>query len=112
MIQVTPRKYLTFLSLVFLFLAVAFFALAVYGPVTQVAFKIEDGVVYRKIANGLVGANCFDKKGNKVIAPSRWFGLEWTQVASVNDPKYQSMSIICNDYSGGTQSASVQGNVS
>ena len=104
MIQVTPREYLTFWVLVPLF-AISF-ALAVYGPVTQVALKIEDGVVYRKIVNGPVGAHCYDEKGNKVIAPSRWFGPEWIPVASAKDSTAQ-FSITCYGYFYGTQSASV-----
>lgn len=106
----TERDYLAHLGLVVFGLFV--FVLAVYGPVTQVAFKIEDGVIYRKIANGPVGAHCYDEQGNKVIAPSRWFGPEWTPVASESDPSAQSMSITCHGYFYGTQSASVRGDVS
>ena len=110
MITMTEREYLTFWGLVFL--AVIVFVLAYYGPVTQVAFKTENGIVYREILNGPVGANCFDEQGNKVIAPSRWFGPQWTPVASANDPAAQSMSITCHGYFYGTQSASVQGDAS
>lgn len=106
----TLRERLTYVGLAFL--AVIVFVLAHYGPVTQVAFKTENGIVYREILNGPVGANCFDEQGNKVIAPSRWFGPQWTPVASANDPASQSMSITCHGYFYGTQSASVQGDAS
>jgi len=78
---------------------VGFGSLLVWYGDTEVAFKEEGGILYRQIKNGRVGANCYDENGTKVIAPSRFFGPEWTPVAESKDgDEIHTYSIACYPY--------------
>lgn len=70
-----------------------------YGN-TEVAFKVQDDMLYWQIKNGRVGTNCYDGDGTKVIAPSRVAGPDWMPVASLEDISKdgKTYSITCFPY--------------
>ena len=76
-----------------------------YGS-TAVALEPNDGILYRKIQNGRVGAHCYDETGEKVIAPSRFFGPEWIEVTKLTGDG-KTYGITCHPYASLSDSAPV-----
>lgn len=78
---------------------VGFWGLFIWYENTEVAFKVEDDILYRQIKNGRVGANCYDGDGAKIIAPSRFFSPGWTPIAELKDSDANHIySIVCYPY--------------
>jgi len=84
---------------ILLAMVVLFSGLFIWYGSTEVAFELRDDGVYRKIKNGRLGANCYNESGERVIAPSRFFGLEWTLIEA--EPQSgETFSILCKPYRG------------
>ncbi|MBI1839013.1 MAG: hypothetical protein HYR95_01795, partial [Candidatus Colwellbacteria bacterium] len=70
----------------------------IYGR-TEVALVRNGGEIDKKIKNGLIGADCHNEKGEKVVAESRWFGKEWSHFASVNAAtEGRVITLSCKEY--------------
>ena len=90
----------SFFMIMILFMVMVFGSYAVVYGNTEVALEAKDGILYRQITNGRVGANCYDETGTKVIARSRLsqiFDSQWDEVAKLDGTK-KTYSISCYPY--------------
>jgi uncharacterized membrane protein YqiK len=91
----------TFIMLAVLALVAVFGFLYLFYGEPEVAFKPVDEVLYLKIKNGFVGMDCYNESGQKIIAPSRFFGYEWMPYASLAQcTTLHAYSISCYPYDG------------
>lgn len=87
------------LSLVAILFSIGYNVVIAYGR-TEVDLIKQRDKIYANIKNGWIGANCYNGKGEKIIAPSRWFGEKYFPVASVDESSVAGgvITLSCKEY--------------
>ncbi len=64
------------LSAVLVLCVIAFFALMTYrGPDVRMT-RVNDSL-YARVQNGFIGMNCYNEKGERIVAPSHFLDSGW-----------------------------------